>query len=147
MTNVILSTITIAAAIWVGAIVFHSAVVAPSVFADLDEPTARRFLRTLFPRFFKLGLICGGIMLLALAAAGVTGDWSGLMAAILTGTLAMTVLEAISLAMVPAINASRDAGASGVTRFRRLHTVNVLLTVVILLLGLAVLAALASGAA
>ena len=122
---------------WIGAIIFHSAVVAPSVFAGLDEPTARRFLRDLFPKFFKLGLICGG---LTLAAAGLA-LWFGAegASALLAAALLMTILEGISLWMVPSINAARDAGAEGAARFTRLHRISVMLTVLILLIGIAVL--------
>lgn len=131
-----------AAGTWIGAIVFQSAVVAPTVFVDLDEPTARVFLRRLFPRFFKLGLVCGALMLAGLALLGF-GTPKALPIAALT--IAMLVLEAASLWMVPAINAARDAGAAGKARFDRLHRLSVLFTVVILFLGVGVLALVSAG--
>jgi hypothetical protein len=59
----------------------------------------------------------------------------------------MIILEAISLAMVPHINAARDAGEAGQATFERLHRTSVLLTVAILLLGISVLAIVAARAA
>lgn len=139
--------LTIAAAVWVGAIVFQSAIVAPAVFADLDEAAARSFLRTLFPRFFCLGMVCGALMLAGLFGYGAMAGWSApvVLLAMLSGV--MLLLEAISLAMVPHINAARDGGQATQARFARLHRTSVLLTVVILLLGLALLAMIAAGAA
>ena len=132
----------VAAGTWIGAIVFQSAVVAPTVFVDLDESAARVFLRRLFPRFFKLGLVCGALMLVGLVLVGFDAPKALPIAAL---TIAMLVLEAASLKMVPAINAARDAGAAGKARFDRLHRLSVLFTVVILFLGIAVLALVSGG--
>jgi hypothetical protein len=131
-----------AAGAWIGAIVFQSAVVAPTVFVDLDESAARVFLRRLFPRFFKLGLVCGALMLAGLALVGFDAPNALPIAAL---TVAMLVLEAASLWMVPAINAARDAGEAGKARFDRLHRLSVLFTVVILLLGIGVIALVSAG--
>lgn len=131
--------ITIAAAAWVGAILFQSAVVAPAVFVDLDSDSARRFLRTLFPRFYRLGILCGGLMGVGIVMLVWASGWSCLLAMLTSAVVAMVVLEIFSLWMVPRINAARDAGASGSVRFGRLHRLSVMLTVVILLLGLGIL--------
>lgn len=147
MTAFATALLTIPAGIWVGAIVFQTAVVAPAVFVDLDEGSARKFLRTLFPRFYRLGLVCGALMLAGLAWLGVATGWPPSVLTLGSVTVAMTVLEAISLAMVPHINAARDAGEAGRARFSHLHSISVLLTVVILLLGLGVLAFIAALAA
>jgi hypothetical protein len=138
--------VTIAAGTWVGAIVFQSAVVAPAVFVNLDESAARSFLRTLFPRFFRLGLICGALMLAGLLVSGFFAGWSSTLVSLTTVTAVMLILEAISLGMVPYINSARDAGAAGAVNFARLHRASVLMTIVILLLGIAVLAMIAIAA-
>ena len=147
MSSFATALVTIAAGTWVGAIVFQSAVVAPAVFVDLDESAARRFLRTLFPRFYRLGLVCGAIMLAGLAWLGALVEWPSSVVILAAVTGAMILLEAISLVMVPRINAARDAGAAGHAAFARLHRISVLLTVIILLLGIGVLAAIADLAA
>lgn len=139
--------LTISAGTWVGAILFQTAVVAPAVFSGLDEVAARRFLRTVFPRFYRLGLLCGVLMLAGLVLLGGVAGWSATVLTLIITTGAMVILEAISLAMVPHINAARDAGEAGMATFSRLHGVSVLLTVIVLLLGLAVLATVAARAA
>lgn len=120
----------LAAGTWVGAIVFHSAVVAPVTFRSLPADLAGRFLRTLFPKFFVFGLLCGGVMLAAALLGGVGN-------AVVILTAAMLILQAVALAMVPAINRARDAGEAGRAAFGRLHGINVLLTVAVMLLGIA----------
>jgi len=141
------AVLTISAGIWIGAIVFQSSVVAPSVFVDLDEAAARSFLRTLFPRFFRLGLVCGALMLAALLGFGVFAGWTAATIALASVTSVMIILEAISLMLVPHINAARDAGEAGDAKFARLHRTSVFLTVAILLLGIAVLTIVAARAA
>ena len=147
METLAASVLTISAGIWIGAIVFQSAVVAPSVFVDLDETAARSFLRTLFPRFFRLGLVCGALMLAALLGFGVFAGWTATVFVLSGLTGVMIFLEAISLAMVPQINTARDAGPAGEATFARLHRTSVFLTVAILLLGIAVLTIVAARAA
>ena len=139
MEAFVTALLTIAAASWVGAIVFQSAIVAPAVFVDLDADSARRFLRTLFPRFFRLGIVCGLLMAIAVVLLAANGSSSSPLWAIAGATSVMLVLELISLWLVPHINAARDAGAVAEDRFARLHRASVLMTVIILLLGLVTL--------
>ncbi|MDJ0760614.1 MAG: DUF4149 domain-containing protein [Woeseiaceae bacterium] len=126
-----------AAGAWTGAILFHSAVVAPATFKVLDGDNAGIFLRRLFPSFFRFGLVCGGLMLAGLVANAAISD--SIRAQALALTVVMCILQAICLGMVPAINAARDQGERGKQRFGRLHLVNVLLTVAVLGLGLVVI--------
>ena len=137
MDSILLGLTAVLAGTWVGAIVFHSAIVAPGVFRVLDESSARQFLRDLFPRFFRFGLACGALMIVATGSAVALGN--ALAPGLLTAAVVMTGLEAVSLWMVPAINAAKDAGQSGDTRFARLHRMSVLLTLVILITGVGVL--------
>lgn len=143
MNEIALSVANLAVAVQVGAIVFHSAVVAPSVFRQLDEASARRFLRTIFPRFYWLGLYCGVVATVALGIAGL-GSGSVVIRACLAGAIIMTLLEVASLRLTPVINAARDAGESEHARFASLHRLSVLLTLVVLVLGIAMLLALPS---
>lgn len=50
---------TLAVAIWLGSIVCVSFVVTPAAHWTFDPPEARRFLRPVFPRYYRLGLVCG----------------------------------------------------------------------------------------
>ncbi len=137
METIAITVFLVACGSWLGAILFHSAVVAPATFRQLPADLAGAFLRTLFPRFFIFGLVCGTAML---AAAGVL-LWAPTDVAnphwLLLGALFMVGLEAVSLAMVPAINRARDEGRTAA--FGRLHGINVLLTLVILVVGIALL--------
>ncbi len=139
METITLTLFILACGSWTGAILFHSAVVAPLTFKHLPADLAGVFLRALFPRFFIFGLVCGAIMLAATVAMTISGDSVG---RLLTGTLVMLLLEAISLAMVPAINRARDEGRK--QAFGRLHGASVLLTLAILAIGIALLVAVAA---
>ena len=132
-----LSVAAIGTAVWVGTIVFQSAIVAPSVFSALESSDASKFLRRLFPSFFRLGIACGAIMTLGFAFLVFGRGYQSWPFAV---SVAMTALAIVSLAMVPRINAARDAGEAGAAAFERLHRLSVLLTVAILLAGIVVLA-------
>ncbi|MEZ5584466.1 MAG: DUF4149 domain-containing protein [Candidatus Competibacteraceae bacterium] len=124
--------------LWIGAIAFHF-YRRPLVFKTLSADQTRNFLRALFPRFFKFGLGCGIVLILALIVAGTRLGWSGLLLGLLGTAGVMVALEAYSLWLIPGINAAREAGDAQARRFKVLHGLSVLLTLVILLLGLGVL--------
>lgn len=138
--------IAVSVAIWIGAIVFQSAIVAPVVFAKLDKDQAKTFLRQLFPRLFSLGLGCGLVMIASSVYLGLSRGWTDAVGAITALTCVMLAAGALSLWMVPYINTARDAGRAGSTTFKRLHRINVSLTVGVLLLGIAVLYVIAHSA-
>ena len=123
----------LAAGLWVGAIVFQSAVVAPSVFPNVSAEDAKRLLRTIFPRFYVLGLACGAVMLATAGVAALREGAGGKLPALLAITAVMVALNAVSLWLVPRINRARDAHAE--RRFQRLHGVSVALTLAVLALG------------
>lgn len=147
VTTFALVIATLALSVWSGAIVLQSTVVAPRVFRALDEASARVFLRALFPPFFRVGLICGLIATVALLPISVTAGWPGSLLAMISGAGLVAVLAGVSLSLVPAINAARDAGHAGARRFSRLHGISVLLTVTGLLAGLTMLGVVAGLAA
>lgn len=135
MYSILLAIAVLALAVWIGAIVYQAFVVAPAVFDCLDAAEARRFLRTIFPRFYVLGLVCGGALLTAVILLGAleggysSPPWLAVVAA------TMVAAAALSLRLVPRINAARDAGSAGQARFRRLHGASVALTLFVLGLG------------
>jgi hypothetical protein len=53
----------LAIAIWLGSVVCVSFVVTPVAHGTLPAAEARRFLRPLFPRYYRLGAICGFVAL------------------------------------------------------------------------------------
>ena len=102
----------------VGTIIFHSAIVAPTVFRTLGENDASIFLRTIFPKFFLfLSLISVANFFLALI-----DDQSGVM---LTAAIS-ALLMGIAYGLIPLTNRSRDEGLQ--QRFMQLHRLSVLLT-------------------
>jgi hypothetical protein len=54
---------SLAVAIWLGAVVTVSFVVAPVAHGTFPAAEARRFLRPLFPRYYRLGSLCGFVAL------------------------------------------------------------------------------------
>lgn len=136
-----------AIAVWTGAIVLQSAIVAPRVFRTLDEQSAGVFLRALFPPFFRVGIACGAIAAVALAPAAALSGWPRPLLLVVAGSILVALFATLSLMLVPAINAARDAGESRAQRFRRLHGVSVLLTALGLVIGLTSLGIIASLAA
>jgi len=53
-----------ALAVWLGSIVFFSFFVAPTVFRTLPTDEAGRVVGTIFPNYYRLGYICGLLLLL-----------------------------------------------------------------------------------
>lgn len=114
--------ITLLCGLVAGTIVFHSAIVAPTVFRTLGEHDASVFLRTIFPKFFVFLTFVNVINFLL---------------ALIDGQFAVTVMAAISAVLmgiaygiIPMTNRSRDEGLQ--QRFAQLHRVSVLLTVAVL---------------
>ncbi len=136
MTAIALAVVVTGAGVLLGAIVFLSAVLAPVVFQTLDAPAASRLLRAVFPRYYRLGLVCAGAALVAALglALRAPGTAPGLLVALLAGA---TAAMAYSLWLVPRINAARDAEDS--TRFRALHRRSVALSATTLGVALATL--------
>ena len=114
--------------IWVGSIIFFSAIIAPTVFKALDEKNAGIFLRAFFPKYYIFGIILGFIALILGIKA---------MSLILASmVIAMILLSIISRLMIPIINAARDMGVEGESRFKKLHTLSVFLNILTLIIGL-----------
>ena len=100
-----------------GAVMFVSFALAPLVFRVLEPPAAGRFLRAMFPRYYRVLVASGvGLSLLCLGRGG-----------LVVPAAALAVLAAASLGLVPRINAAKDAGPSAAGRFRRLHGASVVL--------------------
>lgn len=115
--------LAVTGALGAGVIVCLSFLVAPLVFKTIDGPSASRFLRALFPRYYR------SLLALAAVAAGLAlASHSGATWPAVSWLLA----AAGSLVLVPFINAARDAGPGSAARFRQLHGLSVVLNVVML---------------
>jgi hypothetical protein len=123
-------------ACWLGSIVFFSFVVAPTVHAVLERPDAARLMRTMFPRYYLFGMICGGI---ALACAIATANDLKLTVPLVVATVLSAYARQV---LTPALDeARRDSDDD---RFASLHVQSVRLNLVALVslllagLGLAI---------
>ena len=126
-----LDIILVLVSIWVGSIVFFSAIIAPTVFKVLDEKSAGLFLRAFFPKYYIFGLIIGILSLVLIFLLSLPANTTLL--ALLIVMIALTVTSKL---MIPVINAARDMGEEGASRFNKLHTVSVMLNVLTLIVGL-----------
>ena len=123
--------ITVLISIWIGVIVFFSAIIAPTVFKTLDEKSAGVFLRAFFPKYYLFAIVIG------LAALALIMIFNIEMSSILyIAIVSMTILSIISRFMIPIINNARDMGERGKQKFNRLHALSVSLNVITLVIGL-----------
>ncbi len=109
-----------------GFILFQSAIVAPTIFQTLPENQAGPFLRSLFPKLFKLCAILMGLnALIAIYFSDLVPVFGFIM-----GILLMI----FCLLLVPKINNARDQRNE--SAFKRLHLTTVLSTLIVLLMNL-----------
>ena len=113
----------------VGIILLQTAVFAPTIFKALDAPSAGKLLRSLFPKFFSFIGILGAaqLVVLALDSSDSVGAWA------ISGI--SLVCPVICRALIPATNQAKDDGNDQL--FKRLHSVSVILTLVVLFGNLA----------
>jgi hypothetical protein len=135
-------------AVWTGAALGLTFLTTPVVFAVLDRDAASRLVGQLFPGYFRLGLGCVVVALLAaLLAASRSPDRSRrrwIVPALLAAMLALMayaglVLEprtAAVMADIPSFVTDTDSPAR--QEFRRLHGLSSILNIVMLLLTAAV---------
>ena len=109
----------------VGVIVLQTMVFAPTLFKTIEPAPAGKLLRALFPKFFRL-LTLAGVVILVLCFVTDGTHWADYVCA--TITIAFPI---ICSAIIPMTNRARDAGND--LLFKRMHTLSVLLTVVVLL--------------
>ena len=104
-----------------GAMVFFAAVIAPLVFQVLEPEPAGVFLRRIFPRLYRFGLV------LALIAGGLA--FTSVPYAALTFGLVALAFSLSDRVLTPAINRSRDAHLAGDEaagkKFEMLHKLSV----------------------
>ena len=109
-----------------GVILFQTAIIAPSIFKVLSPDNAGPFLRTIFPKLF---MFVAALSLVGFALSFISSNTTGLV--IFFGSL-LSML--ICYYIVPITNRARDEGND--SAFKRLHTVSVVLTMIVLLSNL-----------
>ena len=123
--------ITVLISIWIGVIIFFSAIIAPTVFKTLDEKSAGVFLRAFFPKYYLFAIVIGlaSLALIMIFNIEMSNIWY-------IAIVSMTILSIISRFMIPIINNARDMGEKGKQKFNRLHALSVSLNVITLVIGL-----------
>ena len=109
-----------------GVILFQTAIIAPSIFKVLSPDNAGPFLRTIFPKLFMFVAV---LSLVGFVLSLISSNTSGLI--VFFGSLLFML---ICYYIVPMTNRARDAGNDNA--FKRLHTVSVVLTMIVLLSNL-----------
>ena len=109
-----------------GVILFQTAIIAPSIFKVLSPDNAGPFLRTIFPKLFMFVAVLSGV---GFVLSFISSNTTGLV--IFFGSL-LSML--ICYYIVPITNRARDEGND--SAFKRLHTVSVVLTMIVLLSNL-----------
>ncbi len=132
------SAYVLALTAWIGSILFFSFGVAPIIFKVLDAPSAAKFVRALFPRYYAWGATAGAIALPAFVAGPLCfpefrNPLVGVQALLILSCILIMLYAGNSL--TPAINAARDAGPAESSRFERLHQRSVWLNAVVLAIG------------
>ena len=109
-----------------GVILFQTAIIAPSIFKVLSPDNAGPFLRTIFPKLFMFVAVLSGVgFVLSFISSNTTG---------LIVFFGSSLFMLICYYIVPMTNRARDAGNDNA--FKRLHTVSVVLTMIVLLSNL-----------
>ena len=112
----------------VGIIIFQTSVIAPTVFKTINSEETSRFLRIIFPKFF--------IFIGALGAMSLLVELLYEKNISTISTSVLTVLVAfLCYAIIPSTNSATDEGNQ--KKFKKLHFISVLSTMIILLLNIA----------
>ena len=111
-----------------GIILLQTSVIAPSVFRYLDQSQTRDLLRAIFPKFFLFILILASLSLMVGILNNVKFDIQIIIASL---TVALSVLCYI---IIPSTNEAKDKNNQ--KKFKFLHNVSVISTVIILIANL-----------
>ena len=111
-----------------GIILLQTSVIAPSVFKYLDQNQTRDLLRAIFPKFFLYIIFLGTLSLIISLVNQIKIDGQ-----IIIGTITV-MLSLLCYLIIPATNEAKDKNNQN--RFKLLHKVSVISTVIILVTNL-----------
>ena len=111
-----------------GIILLQTSVIAPSVFKYLDQNQTRDLLRAIFPKFFLYIIFLGTLSLIISLVNQIKIDGQ-----IIIGTITV-MLSLLCYLIIPATNEAKDKNNQ--ERFKLLHKVSVISTVIILVTNL-----------
>lgn len=131
---------------WLGGMVFFSAIVAPVIFSQLPIADAGKVVSALFPRYYLLGYVAGGISLILacyISAIRAPRLWWALAALGLAIALGLTFYAGqVVRPKVDAIRSVAEETNPNPERraeFDRLHRLSVIINGAVILLNLGVL--------
>jgi hypothetical protein len=137
MTPIIKLVYLVALAVWTGAIVFFSAVIAPTLHRTLKPEDAAALTRKLFPQYYLTGMICAGAGIVCvglLVAERAFGKWPGVLSLLLLAGLGATAFW-LRQTVVPAMDALRERrliDAHADAEWKTLHRQSVQLNLAVL---------------
>ena len=111
-----------------GMILFQTAIIAPTVFKTLEVDQVRIFLRTIFPKLFRVLVLLGIISILILIIFKTENKIQYLV------SLISIILPFICYKIIPMTNKSKDDGNEKL--FSLLHRISVLSTMIVLIINL-----------
>jgi len=109
--------------VWLGSVVCVSFVVAPVAHGSFSTDEARRFLRPLFPRYYRLGALCGFLALTVVLLGRASLSQEELARLSLPVAVALVATLVGGEAILPRL---RDMDG-GDARFGRLHQISAML--------------------
>lgn len=141
----------LALCLWLGGMLAVGAFVAPIAFGWLERADAGRVMGETFRRLNAAGIVCGGVLLLALILEGIAAPagaaWLRAARAALVGAALLLSLY-MALSLFPAMESARTADAAASERFAAMHALSRhLLTLQLFLLACALIASVAGHAA
>lgn len=135
----------LALALWVGGMVFFSFLTTPVIFSSLPREMAGQVLAALFPRYYQLGFVCGGVLLAMTLLEALLVRHLPLLRLILIGIMVgMTLYAGLSLrpqihdlkVEMRAVEETSPRGEELKKQFSQAHRLSVILNMVVLVCGL-----------
>ena len=132
----------LALVMWIGAIIFFSFFTAPVVFKQLERKQAGELIGAIFPRYYKLQYVCGGLMLISLATlqgGALNPNWLFLAIMIGCALYAGQVVNPEARKLKEQIAEAGGNDEALEARFKSLHSMSVKLNSAVLVMGLGML--------
>jgi hypothetical protein len=133
--------------VWIGGVVFFSFFTAPSIFHALPLEFAGKAVSAIFPKYYLLGYVSGGVALICLLISGFKmGNWGGAKLLLLAAMLGLTLANGFIIhpkarELKEQIQATTNEAELAPLKaaFGRMHRWSVIGNGIVLLLGLGVI--------
>jgi uncharacterized membrane protein len=135
----------LALALWVGGMVFFSFLTTPVIFSTLPKEMAGQVLAALFPRYYQLGYLCGGILLAMTLIEALLVRHLPLIRLLFIGLMVgMTLYAGMALrpqihdlkVEIRTVEEASPRGGELKKQFSRAHRLSVILNMIVLACGL-----------